>query len=56
MGLISDITLEAMNGIIYEVLPANIMQKYNLSDPAERDLKRAEIIRERMDESCSKTD
>ncbi len=56
LGLIGDITLETVNGIIYEVLPANIMQKYNLSDPTERDLKRAEIVRERMDERCSKTD
>lgn len=56
LGLIQNLTLETINGILYEVLPANIMQKYNLSDPTERDLKRAEIVRERMDESCSKTD
>ena len=56
LELIKDISLETINGIVYEVLPANIMQKYNLSDPGERDLKRAEIVRERMDESCSKTD
>ncbi len=56
LGLIKDITLEMVNSIIYEVLPANIMQKYNLGDPTERDLKRAEIVRERMDETCSKTD
>lgn len=56
LELIKDISLETINSIIYEVLPANIMQKYNLSDPGERDLKRAEIVRERMDESCSKTD
>ena len=48
LGLIPDITLETINGLLYEVLPANIMQKYNLTEPTERDLKRAEIIRERM--------
>lgn len=56
LKLIKNLSLETINGILYEVLPANIMQKYNLSDPAERDLKRAEIVRERMDESCSRTD
>lgn len=56
LELIENLPLETINGILYEVLPANIMQKYNLSDPAERDLKRAEIVRERMDESCSRTD
>lgn len=56
LGVIQKLSLETINGVLYEVLPANIMQKYNLSDPTERDLKRAEIVRERMDESCSKTD
>ena len=48
LGIISDVTLERLNGIIYEVLPANIMKNYNLTDAADRDLKRAEIVRERM--------
>lgn len=56
LGLIKDVNLEAVNGLLYEILPANIMQKYNLADPTERDLKRAEIVRERMGISCSKTD
>ncbi len=56
LGLIKDIAMETINGLIYEILPANIMQRYNLADPTERDLKRAEIVKERMGVSCSKTD
>lgn len=48
LGLIPKIQLEQLNAVTYEILPANIMQKYNLSDADERDLKRAEIVRERM--------
>ena len=48
LGLIKDVRLETINKTIYEILPANIMQSYNLHDTAERDLKRAEIVRERM--------
>lgn len=48
LGIIKDITLEQINEITYEILPANIIQKYNITDATERDLKRAEIIKERM--------
>ncbi len=48
LGLISDVKPQTLNAITYEILPANIMKEYNLSDPTERDLKRAEIVKERM--------
>ena len=48
LGIIKDTTLERLNEITYEILPANIIKNYNITDTAERDLKRAEIIRERM--------
>lgn len=48
LGIIKDISLEKLNEITYEILPANIVKNYNITDTAERDLKRAEIIRERM--------
>ena len=48
LGLIEGIGLDTINAVTYEILPANIVQKYNLSDANERDLKRAEIVRERM--------
>lgn len=48
LGVISDVKPQTLNAITYEILPANIMKEYNLSDPTERDLKRAEIVKERM--------
>ena len=48
LGIVKDTTLERLNSLIYEILPANIMKDYNLTDAAGRDLKRAEIVRERM--------
>ena len=48
LGLITDVKPETLNAITYDILPANIMKEYNLSDPADRDLKRAEIVKERM--------
>ncbi|MBR5152490.1 MAG: protein arginine kinase [Clostridia bacterium] len=48
LGLVTDIRPEILNAVTYEVLPANIMKEYNITDPLERDLKRAEIVRERM--------
>lgn len=48
LGLIKNVKIEDINAVTYECLPANIMQKYNVADAGERDLKRAEIVRERM--------
>ena len=48
LGIIKDITLGTLNEIFYATLPGNIIKKYNLEGSAERDLKRAEIIKERL--------
>lgn len=48
LGLIKNIGQETVNAVTYEILPANIVQNHNLTNPDERDLKRAEIVRERM--------
>ena len=44
MGIIKNVNLEKLSGVLYDTLPANMMKKYNLSDPMERDLKRAEVF------------
>lgn len=48
LGLIKNVKLEELNAVTYEVLPANIVKNYNLEDANDRDLKRAEIVKERM--------
>ncbi len=48
LGIIKNVKLENINTITYEILPANIMKKFNLASADDRDLKRAEIVRERM--------
>ncbi len=46
LGIIKNITLKMLNTATYAILPANIVKSYNLTNPMERDLKRAEIIKE----------
>ncbi len=46
LGIISNIGYSQLNEAMYEVLPANIIKKYNTADAGERDLKRAEVVRE----------
>ena len=46
LGIIKNINLERLSELLYDALPSNITKKYNLTNPAERDLKRAEICRE----------
>ena len=46
LGIIKNIDLNMLNTVMYEVLPANIVKNYNITDPTERDLKRAELIKE----------
>lgn len=48
LGILNQVTLETLNEITYSILPANIWKDYNISDPNERDLKRAELIRGRL--------
>ena len=45
MGIIKNVNLEKLSGALYETLPASLVKKYNLTEPTERDLKRAEIFR-----------
>ena len=46
LGIINNIDYKSINTATYSVLPANIVKNYNTTDAAERDLKRAEIVRE----------
>ena len=46
LGIVKNIDLEKINTAMYAILPANIIKNHNLTDPADRDLKRAEIIKE----------
>lgn len=46
LGIIKNVDLQKLNKVMYEILPANIVKNYNLTDAGERDLKRAEIIKE----------
>ena len=39
---------ETLNEITYSILPANIIKNYNTANEFSRDLKRGEIIKERM--------
>ena len=48
LGIIKDIGYEQLNEITYSILPANIIKNYNTANELSRDLKRGEIIRERM--------
>lgn len=46
LGIIKNVTYQSISTAIYSVLPANIVKNHNTTDAAERDLKRAEIVRE----------
>ena len=46
LGIIKSIDYKQLNTAIYAILPANIVKNYNLTDATERDLKRAELIKE----------
>lgn len=46
LKVISTLTAEQVNEMTYRILPANIVKHYNLLSAADRDLKRAEIIKE----------
>nr|QGT51156.1 protein-arginine kinase [uncultured Firmicutes bacterium] len=46
LEIISTLTAEQVNDMMYRILPANIVKHYNLQSAADRDLKRAEIIKE----------
>lgn len=46
LGIIKNVDYKKLNTAIYSVLPANIVKNYNITDVTERDLKRAEIVKE----------
>lgn len=48
LGLIADVKYETLNEITYTVLPANIVKNFGTTGEFERDLKRAEVIKERL--------
>lgn len=45
LGIIKNVNLVRLSEILYDTLPGSMIQKYNLADPTERDLKRAELFR-----------
>lgn len=46
LGIIDTIDYKMLNTALYSILPANIVKSYNTLDATDRDLKRAEIIKE----------
>ncbi len=46
LGIIKGVDLNRVNELMYDILPGGMMKKYNLADASERDLKRAEILRD----------
>ncbi len=48
LGIIKETDLEKLNEILYAILPATLSKAYNIEVTADRDIKRAEVIRERI--------
>lgn len=48
LEIVKDVKPETVNEITYSILPANIIKNFNTANEFSRDLKRGEIIRERM--------
>ena len=46
LGIIDTIDYKMLNTALYSILPANIIKSYNTLDASDRDLKRAELIKE----------
>ncbi len=46
LGIIKNVNLCDLSEIFYDTMPGNMVKKYNLTDPTERDIKRAELFRE----------
>ena len=44
LGIIKDISLDTLNSVFYDTLPATLVKNHNISTALERDLKRAELI------------
>ncbi len=50
LGIIKGVDYGRLNKALYEVMPANIVKNYNLVSANDRDLKRAELVREILTE------
>ncbi len=48
LGIIKETDLEKLSEILYTTLPATLAQNYNLATASERDIKRAEVIKEKL--------
>ncbi len=48
LGIIKETNIEALNEILYSILPGTISQAYNLQTSSDRDIKRCEIIKEKL--------
>lgn len=48
LGIIKDISYEKINEIMYAILPATLTKNNNIMSAAERDIKRAEVIKEML--------
>lgn len=46
LGIINTVDYKMLNTALYSILPANIIKSHNIMDAADRDLKRAELIKE----------
>ncbi len=46
LGIIDNIDYKKLNTATYSILPANIIKNYNILNASDRDLKRAELIKE----------
>lgn len=44
LGIIKNVNLCDLSEILYDSLPGNMVKKYNLTNPTERDMKRAELF------------
>ena len=48
LGIIKNISLENLSTVFYDTLPATLIKNYNLTTALERDIKRAELICEKL--------
>ena len=48
LGIIKETDLEKLSEILYSILPAALSSAYNIASAADRDIKRAEVIREKL--------
>ncbi len=48
LGILQNINLESLSNVWYQTMPANITTAFNTQDATERDLKRAELLRDTL--------